>query len=170
MRPRLPSSWQPPRRLGWRLQTSQDWDRCLDVYLHTMYQQGEQSWLARDTLYGVAWKYDFNLKNPKILQLSRKSLRGWLRRHPSGTRDPPIKEAVALISEDSRLKEGKLGSYVHKANWLAADLYLRPSEMADLETDQVTPRATRTTMTGSSPLRLRPVTSLVKIGNLIRAL
>ena len=127
------------QRLGWRLQSAEDWDRSLDVFLHSMYQQGEQSWLARDTLYGVAWKYDFNLKNPKILQLSRKSLRGWLRRHPQGTRDPPIKEAVALISEDARLREGKLGSYVHKANWVAADLYLRPTEMADLETDQVTP-------------------------------
>ena len=124
---------QPLRAL-----TLKDLDRRLSEYIENLYLGGESVSVARYALYGVAFQLDVPMRDASAFALSKKSLKGFGRKAPENSRDPPPVEVVWLLAEFMlRLLPGPLGGRAAALVWLAFDGYLRPTEALSLRKDDV---------------------------------
>eukprot|EP00972_Heterocapsa_arctica_P039670 5846364-Heterocapsa_arctica.AAC.1 len=69
------------------------WDVAIDMYMDMLYRSGDAPSVGRRLIAAAAWNIDFNMRDPTILQLSKKAQRGWLKLAPEHARDPCPEEA-----------------------------------------------------------------------------
>ncbi len=108
-------------------------DAILAEYMEHLYLQGETAAVARYALYGVSFVMDLVTRDHQVFPLSKKTLKGFMRKAPEPSRDPPPYQLAWLAADFFvRSYRGRLGALAAAATLIAADGYLRPSEALGL--------------------------------------
>jgi integrase len=108
-------------------------DATLAEYMEHLYLEGETAAVARYTLYGVSFVLDLVTRDHQVFPLSKKMLKGFMRKAPEPSRDPPPYQLAWLAADFFvRSYRGRLGALAAAATLIAADGYLRPSEALGL--------------------------------------
>ena len=105
------------------------WDQLLCNYIEALFLAGEHVNAARYALYGVVFCLDFPRRSAEVMPLAKQTLRGFAKRAPERSRDPPCMEMLWLLV-DFLLREPLDRVRVLCACFavLCMDCYLRPSE------------------------------------------
>ena len=116
--------------------TAAELDTAMAVYLETLYLRGETVVVARYALFGTMHVLDMVSRNPSVMPLAKKSLKGYSRKAPEESRDPPCEEMVWLAAEFMlRSLPGTMGGQAALLTLTAFDGYLRPTEALKLQTE-----------------------------------
>ncbi len=92
--------------------------------------------VARYALFGAMHVLDLVSRNPSIMPLAKKSLKGYSRSAPEESRDPPCEEMVWLAADyQLRSFPGVMGGRAALLTLTAFDGYLRPTESLKLQTE-----------------------------------
>ena len=130
---------------GLSLDDVQKRDVALDRFLvEGLYFKGEHLQKARTAAYGVAWHYGNRLKEMPLAALS---LKGYKRLNPEKSRDAATWEETCLIAK-LLIDEGVEHNQLHRfeagvASLLQFDVYARPAEIMDFNSDFIIPPASK---------------------------
>lgn len=128
------------------LQPGEPLDRALELLANTMFFQGCGVAEFRYVAWGYAWVHCLSLSK-NAYPRTHASLRGWKKASPDAPRLPLTWELL-LLAIDSMLKWHREQPEVNKLQAACAlaiqwDLYLRPSEVLELECADVVDNATK---------------------------
>ena len=118
-----------------RTLSAQELDPLMVQFMEQLFLAGETTSVARYALYGVAWVCDLITRDIQIFPLAKKTLKGFSRKAPEPSRDPPPLELTWLAADFFERTVGSDESLLAAvATLLAVDGYLRPSEVLALRT------------------------------------
>jgi hypothetical protein len=113
-------------------------DRRLAQYMEVLFLSGEPAAVARYALYGVAFSLEVVMRDASVFALAKKTLKGFTRKAPEASRDPPPIELMWLLAAFLlRLLPGELGGLAAGLVVIAFDGYLRPGEALALRKEDV---------------------------------
>ena len=79
------------------LYNTHDVDICLEKYAEQLHLGGESINLAKNALYGYAWRYSYPTRGPDNFPRIKSALKGWCKREPGASRDPVPWEVAAMM-------------------------------------------------------------------------
>jgi integrase len=108
-------------------------DKLMAEYMEHVFLQGETPAIARYAMFGTAFELDLVTRDPQVFPLAKKTLKGFMKKAPEPSRDPPPYEVAWLAaSYFAKSVGGRQGLLAAAATLVAADGYLRPSEALGL--------------------------------------
>ena len=121
---------------GLKAMTGAELDAAMAKYMETLYLRGETVMVARYALFGTMHVLDMVSRSPTTMPLSKKALKGYSRKAPEESRDPPCEEMVWLAADyQLRSLPGAMGGQAALLTLTAFDGYLRPTEALKLQTE-----------------------------------
>ena len=112
---------------GWNLSSNRSIDAALEKYVQGLARDGDSIVLARNAVYGEAWRRGLNLKHCNTLWQSRGALEGWKNLVPDNSRDPCSWPAAVLLINDLISQGTKVDLEAAQCTAVQYDTYTRPS-------------------------------------------
>lgn len=104
-------------------------DQLMVRYMEYLFRSGEMVTEARYVLFGVVFELDLVAWSAETLPLAKRTLKGFARRAPEPSRDPPPLDLIWLLAHHFfHNVGGAVGLQASVFVLLAVDGYLRPSE------------------------------------------
>ena len=117
--------------------TLEELDCALERYFESLFFDGLQVHVGRQTLYGEAFIRQTSFRAADRMILAKGALKGWARRSRQLSKDPMPWLAAVLLPLGMMSLRTALGAEAAAGLYIQFDGYLRPSELLELVVDDV---------------------------------